>query len=205
MLGRRAVTILSCLALFSPGVGCAATSGRDDGDGSIDGTAEETLSKSAECQLTRDEILSSTTPARRRVIGRGFDWLDAKVPYSQSRTYDEYRTDCSGFVSMCWELGQSYTTASFRSGGGDAHPLGSYESLLPGDALVGSGHMVLFVGWADPSRSIACVLEQSSTANDMQFRARATSSFRSEGYRAIRADKLRSDADTSADPESMSR
>jgi hypothetical protein len=95
---------------------------------------------------------------------------------------------------MCWQLGTSYTTADFSSGGGKSGPLGSYGKLLPGDALVhrsgGSGHIVLFLGWNDASHGAACVLEQASTASDMQFRARTTSSLTSGGYKAIRADKL---------------
>ena len=38
------------------------------------------------------------------MISRGQDWVNKKVPYSQNATHDGYRTDCSGFVSMCWEL-----------------------------------------------------------------------------------------------------
>ena len=34
----------------------------------------------------------------------------ANVPYSQTRYYAGYRTDCSGFVSMCWALPSSYNT-----------------------------------------------------------------------------------------------
>lgn len=40
--------------------------------------------------------------ARTTIISRGQDWVDKHVPYSQSGTHDGYRTDCSGFVSMCW-------------------------------------------------------------------------------------------------------
>ena len=32
------------------------------------------------CSLTRSSILASTSPARQRVIRRGFRWLDANVP-----------------------------------------------------------------------------------------------------------------------------
>ena len=33
---------------------------------------------------------------------RGQVWVDKHVPYNHEGTYDGYRTDCSGFVSMCW-------------------------------------------------------------------------------------------------------
>jgi hypothetical protein len=38
------------------------------------------------------------------MLARGQDWVDKKIPYSQTKTYDGYRTDCSGYVSMIWEL-----------------------------------------------------------------------------------------------------
>ena len=37
------------------------------------------------------------------MISRGQSWVDKKVPYDASgKTYDGYRMDCSGFVSMAW-------------------------------------------------------------------------------------------------------
>ena len=146
------------------------------------------------CTLSRSEILASVSSGRMQAIERGFAWYDDRVPYSQSRSHEGYRTDCSGFVSMCWELGTSFTTASFASGGAESGPLSSYSKLVPGDALVhrshGSGHIVLFLGWNDDAESSACVLEEASTALDMQFRARTTESLHASGYKPIRADKF---------------
>jgi hypothetical protein len=174
-------------------VACGATPSGDAGEEQGLTTAHE----SAGCAASREQILASTSPARQQVIQRGFVWLDENVPYSQSAEHEGYRTDCSGFVSMCWNLGQSYTTADFSAGGGQSSLLSGYGDLLPGDALVhrsdGSGHVVLFLGWNDPSQSGACVLEQASTASDMQFRVRSTSSLESGGYMAIRADALAND------------
>lgn len=74
---------------------------------------------------------------------------------------------------MAWQLGTSYTTANFVNGGGESFVLGSYNSLQPGDALVrrsnGAGHMVMFLGWNNCAKTSACVLEQSSTALDMEY------------------------------------
>jgi hypothetical protein len=177
--------------------GCIAdTAGDDDGDpGDEELTAETEEALSRGCSISRATILASASGARSAAIERGFQWLDAKVPYSQARTHAGYRTDCSGFVSMCWQTGRSYTTADFASGGGASFPLSSYAQLLPGDALVrranGKGHVVLFLGWNDAARSSACVLEQNGTALDMEFGARPASSLRAAGYRAIRADRFR--------------
>lgn len=59
--------------------------------------------------------------------------------------------DCSGFVSIAWRLPQRYTTRDFVV---DANAAGGYVSnagvniatggLLPGDALVTDGHMIIF-------------------------------------------------------------
>lgn len=152
---------------------------------------------STSCSHSRASLLASASAGRRAVMERGFKWLDARVQYSQSRSYQGYRTDCSGFVSMCWGLDSSFTTSDFANGGGDSERISSYDDLLPGDALVrrssGSGHVVLFLGWDDSSHRSACVLEQSSTRLDMQFGVRSASSLRSSGYKAIRADALSSD------------
>lgn len=176
--------------------GCGVASDdpdEDTGDGDVGETADTAEALSSSCKITRSQILESAVGARREAIVRGFEWLDDHVPYSQSRSHEGYRTDCSGFVSMCWKLGTSLTTAGFSSGASSS-ALASYNSLQPADALVmrsgGHGHIVLFLGWNDAAHSSACVLEQASTASDMQFRARATSSLKNSGFRPIRADKF---------------
>jgi hypothetical protein len=179
-------------------VGCAAQTGDETSDldpngGDTGETRETSEALSASCSLSRAKILDSASGGRRAAIERGFGWYDARVPYSQSRSHGGYRTDCSGFVSMCWQLGTSYTTASFKAGVASSS-LGSYDSLEPADALVfrsGShGHIVLFLGWNDAAHSSACVLEEASTASDMQFRARSAASLRASGFRPIRSDKF---------------
>jgi len=184
---------IAAMAVLSTGAtGCAAETddveqGSDEGDV---GETAEALSTS--CSISRSSILQSVAGARKEAIQRGFSWLDAGVSYSQSRSYQGYRTDCSGFVSMCWKTGTSYTTLSYSQG--VASSVISYAALKPGDALVrrsnGSGHIVLFLGWNDAAKTSACVLEQASTALDMEFRSRSASSLRSGGYKAIRADKF---------------
>lgn len=185
-----------CFAALGP-LGCAsAAQGEDEtattGDDGDTGSSADELTLA--CNLSRSTILNSVSGGRRTAIQRGFSWFDANVPYSQSRSYQGYRTDCSGFVSMCWELGRSYTTLDFVGGGGESGKLASYESMVPGDALVrrsnGAGHIVMFLGWNDRAHSSACVLEQSSTALDMEFGARTVSSLQGSGYKAIRADKF---------------
>jgi len=52
--------------------------------------------------MNSDNSIVLQCVARSTMISRGQDWVNKHVPYSQEKTYDGYRTDCSGFVSMCW-------------------------------------------------------------------------------------------------------
>lgn len=155
---------------------------RDDGD--VEESSSQALSRG--CAMSRSAIMSSTSNAKRiSAMQRGFSWLDANVPYSQSRSYRGYRTDCSGFVSMAWNLGTSYNTASFMSGGAPVRQV-SWDQMMPADALGKRGHIMMFLGWNDAAHKNACVLEQASTASDMQFRVRSAASLRSQGYKGLR-------------------
>ena len=154
------------------------------------------------CSLSRSTILGSVSAPRRQALERGFDWLNASVPYSQSARHEGYRTDCSGFVSMCWQLAAPGGNTTSYMAGASSSRLASLSSLVPADGLVKSGHMMMFVGWNDAAKRSVCVLEQSSTRNDMQFRTRTVASLTSEGYRAIRPDRFAGDTATGAGNES---
>jgi hypothetical protein len=85
------------------------------------------------------------------MTSRGQQWVNARVPYNQKGTYGGYREDCSGFVSMCWELSKpGLTTFTLPT---VSHPISKSE-LKPGDILLNkSEHVVLFGGWVDSSRT----------------------------------------------------
>jgi hypothetical protein len=147
----------------------------DQGDDAVgDVSADVSQGFAAGCGSNQEDIVASApSPARRTILERGFGWLEKGVPYSQSRNFEGYRTDCSGFVSMAWGLKTSQSTRSF-GGGADATRLSSKSELLPGDALVDPGHhAVLFL--ANQGDSM-CVLEQASTKSDMQFRLKSKAS-----------------------------
>jgi hypothetical protein len=161
------------------------------------GDTTENLTASG-CAISRAQILGSVSPARQAAIKRGFTWFDDHVPYSQSKTHEGYRTDCSGFVSMSWELSKpGETTSSF--GESSKYPkLSSYNDLVPGDALNAAGHhVVMFLGWNDKAKSGMCVIEQQCTKCGMQFHVRSTSSMKGE-YKGMRAPQFVKD--TSAKP-----
>ncbi len=97
---------------------------------------------------------------RSEVMVRALDWYNHRydIPYSQTGRYPdvtgtEYRTDCSGYVSMALHMAApGLTTATFPSSADVSLLSGSPSSstdLRPGDFLDNTvdGHMVLFDAW----------------------------------------------------------
>ncbi|OKK19860.1 hypothetical protein AMK16_16480 [Streptomyces sp. CB00455] len=102
---------------------------------------------------------------RTTIITRAKLWLEAKVPYSMSEYWtDGYRQDCSGFVSMAWNLGTNEWTGSLDKFATKI----TKADLLPGDMLLfhnpadpsNGSHVVLFGGWADDTRTHYIAYEQ---------------------------------------------
>ncbi|GGW52105.1 peptidoglycan-binding protein [Streptomyces griseoloalbus] len=103
--------------------------------------------------------------SRADIIERARSWVTQKVPYGVTSYWaDGYRQDCSGYVSMAWNLPGNEWTGS----------LGKYaeritkEELQPGDMLLfhnasdpqGGSHVVLFGGWTNSARSHYVAYEQ---------------------------------------------
>ncbi|WP_405790983.1 hypothetical protein OG753_30955 [Streptomyces sp. NBC_00029] len=108
---------------------------------------------------------SSSAPiTRSSVIARAKTWVDAKVPYSQSSYREGYRTDCSGLVSMAWNLGTNAWTGNLDT---YANRISKSE-LRKGDMLlfhnaanpVSGSHVVLFESWTDSSMTSYIGIEQ---------------------------------------------
>ncbi|MEU9046565.1 MULTISPECIES: hypothetical protein [unclassified Kitasatospora] len=95
---------------------------------------------------------------REQILARAQAWVRQGVPYDQGSAWadDEtggyYRKDCSGFVSMAWQLTESLDT------GGLVHVADriTWDQLQPGDALDTpfdkGGHIILFAGWTDQAK-----------------------------------------------------
>jgi len=96
--------------------------------------------------------------SRNTMIARAQVWVDNHVPYSQSGSYQGYRTDCSGYVSMAWETSKpGYTTFTMHD---IAHPI-SKNDLAPGDVLLcASEHVVLFGGWTSGAKNQYIAFEE---------------------------------------------
>jgi hypothetical protein len=112
---------------------------------------------------------------RSTVLSRAQVWADSPVPYSQARYNRGYRTDCSGYVSACWDSGTSYSTRSFHL---VTHSIAASQ-LQPGDAMLKKGyHIRLFYGWLDASHKeyvayeagdVVAVTRIHSMAEDLRF------------------------------------
>jgi hypothetical protein len=92
---------------------------------------------------------------RSEVLARAQYWVNKAVVYSQERSVGDsagrkYRTDCSGYVSLAWNLGTSLDTKGFSSYSRKI-VLDSVHDLKPGDAILREGHIELFAKWKDPS------------------------------------------------------
>ncbi|MFF1394297.1 peptidoglycan-binding protein [Streptomyces sp. NPDC058287] len=113
--------------------------------------------------LGRVTGLPATT--RAAIVNRAKLWLTAKVPYSMVKFWsDGYRQDCSGFVSMAWNLGSNEWTGSL----GKFATRITREQLQPGDMLLfhnlsdpqKGSHVVLFGGWTDYTHTYYVAYEQ---------------------------------------------
>ncbi|WP_079176581.1 peptidoglycan-binding protein [Streptomyces sp. MUSC 14] len=102
---------------------------------------------------------------RAEIINRAKVWVAAKVPYSMSTYWsDGYRQDCSGYVSMAWNLGTNEWTGSLGSFGVKI----TKEELEPGDILLyhnpdnpeKGSHVVIFGGWTDYTHGSYTIYEQ---------------------------------------------
>ncbi|MEV4826793.1 VCBS repeat-containing protein [Micromonospora sp. NPDC049257] len=143
---------------------------------------------------------------RTEALTRARSWTAVGgIPYSQYRCYKnqygDYRTDCSGFVSMAWGLGGS--GSAFWTGNLDtrSHPI-PRSDLKTGDALlrhVGDPHLdhvALFVKWSDNAHTAPVVIEQTGSSDTIE---RTWSASNAGNYTPVRYDKISEPASDPAD------
>ncbi len=165
---------------------------------------------------------SALAISRETVLARGRVWLKAVrvdpvtkkvtvgVPYSQSKwalengsvpptstPYAGYRTDCSGFASLCWNLknssGKPYSTSTYEMGKNNSPYFKltaiRQSELQPGDLILkstvwytgsGGGHAIIFAGWSKSDMSEYWALEQTSPGTKYSRRP-----YGQTGYRAV--------------------
>ncbi|WP_329787439.1 VCBS repeat-containing protein [Lentzea sp. DG1S-22] len=129
------------------------------------------------------DFSTMATITRAEVMARAKTWVDARVPYSMSAARDGWRTDCSGFVSMAWNLSKPGLSTVTLVGSNVTHRI-TKDELLPGDILIkggpgtegAAGHVRLFGGWLDSARTRYWVYEQTppiATYNEYTWSATA--------------------------------
>ncbi|GAA0623038.1 hypothetical protein GCM10009547_27570 [Sporichthya brevicatena] len=134
-------------------------------------------------RITRDEV-----------IGRAVSWVLQQVPYSQTSWWTDsngtYRQDCSGYVSMAWNLNQriNYWTGNLAS---VSHRIAT-KSLKPGDILLlPRSHVVIFAGWANSAKTKFHLYEEYSRGKPARYLTGADLSYYlNRGYGAYRYDKI---------------
>jgi hypothetical protein len=160
MLNR---TLVAVAAIFASSMlaGCAPGGAEDVGDG-------EKSSQKGAAALSGDDSVS-----------RAMEWVYAAMPYcgAPNRQYDSllcgitcnrdgaadnaawnpYRSDCSGLVSWAWGLSAPGQTTWGLDSMTKAIPT---SSLVPGDILITSGHVVLFAGWTNMSAGAATIIHE---------------------------------------------
>ncbi|MFE4449503.1 peptidoglycan-binding protein [Streptomyces sp. NPDC056796] len=174
---RRALVLVTAAGVvLSCGAGQAATAaGRDSraGGASIDPQpvtpqgSVGPLSGSGASGPPSAPVTTLRTTTRTDIINRAKKWITAKVPYNMAAYWsDGYRQDCSGFVSMAWNLGTNEWTGSLAAFGtkiarDDLEPGDILLFHNPADPTVGS-HVTVFGGWSDHTHSHYLAYEQTS-------------------------------------------
>ncbi|HET9379621.1 MAG TPA: peptidoglycan-binding protein [Streptomyces sp.] len=102
---------------------------------------------------------------RSEIVRRARTWVAEQVPYDMGAYWsDGYRQDCSGYVSMAWNLPGNEWTGSLAE---YAERI-SREELAPGDILLfhnpsdpqNGSHVVIFGGWTDGGQTSYLAYEQ---------------------------------------------
>ena len=163
--------------------------------------------------------------AREDVLSRGEVWIAKKVPYSQSRyaridgtlvpdsTSESrygYRTDCSGFVSMCmaietadgYPLSLDTATLPYRCDPITGTTTEQKNQRRPGDIILrpksstAYGHAVVFVRWVDSTKKSYIGYHESSSkggavAATITYPFFSESGFKPYRFKTIENQKLR--------------
>jgi hypothetical protein len=148
--------------------------------------------------------------SRDEVIQRAQSWVTEGVPYNQGAYYSDsngsYREDCSGYVSMAWDLSSSMVTQTLPSVSTQIDS----SQLQPGDALdYTAEHVILFGGWVDQSAGTFTYYAEnnpSQLTNSYQGNLDASSldGWPTSDYTPLRYDNITGTASATTAPTSSS-
>jgi len=139
------------------------------------------LAMAAAVLVALSTTLVSSLPAhaypqvsRAELINRAKSWLTAgpgggPVPYSQTARFQNYRQDCSGYVSMAARIDAPGKITIDLADRDHSVPI-AMADLRWGDIIVNTTgdtadgrHVVIFDKWADPYKTAYLAYEQRST------------------------------------------
>lgn len=137
------------------------------GRGPLHGAPGPGSAPSPDATPTTSQISTATLrkTTRAEIINRAKTWVAAQVPYSMEKYWsDGYRQDCSGYISMVWNLRSNEWTGSLDR---FADPIDRTE-LQPGDILLfhnpanptRGSHVTIFGGWTDYTHTSYIAYEQ---------------------------------------------
>jgi|GEM_PF-1213307 len=174
-------SIFAMMAVAVGGAGCENELGPDDPGIELDVSGDDAfedegaLMASPEC--SKNAILArAPNDERLWALAIAHRWIDLGVTYDRGRTFEGYRRDCSGFVSMAWGLPKPGPATAMMEPFSN-HP-DTFEipvgDLIAGDALnrrtrrqvAGGGtigHIRLFGGWINQAEGTHCILDYYST------------------------------------------
>ncbi|MFE9564209.1 hypothetical protein ACFYM0_24225 [Streptomyces sp. NPDC006487] len=134
---------------------------------------------------------------RSEVIRRAASWVGRGLVYDGGGTYEGYRRDCSGYASMAWSLGKPGLDTTSYVPSGVASWIDKSD-LKPGDALLNDaagalGHIAIFAGWTDSSKTSYDAYE--FTKSGVQHKAIPYPYFSGHGtFRPVRNNSIVDDA-----------
>jgi hypothetical protein len=115
-----------------------------------------------------ETVTAAATITRAKVIANAKTWhphTAQRVPYSQSRTHNGYRTDCSGYASMALGLGKpGLNTVGLAQSSVSTRI--QMSQLKQGDLVIdatgtnNTRHVVIFVKWANSKHTAYWEYEQ---------------------------------------------
>jgi MYXO-CTERM domain-containing protein len=118
--------------------------GSMEGDPGAVGSTSEAMTAN-EILARADAFIAAKVPYCGAVRG-GKDYMCGGTCQRPAAAWDHYRSDCSGFVSWCWQIASVPSTHSYivdKSGANGWHTV-AIDELRAGDAVVCDGHIKLF-------------------------------------------------------------
>lgn len=108
------------------------------------------------------------------------------VPDFRDNGFSNYcvGVDCSGLVTICWELTKRVSTRSITS---IASPLDSMELLLPGDIILLLGsHVMIFISFLDDEKKHVQIIDLSRRTGKVLLQTKLLSDLIKIGYQGYR-------------------